>query len=307
MFFRTYSLSVGLLTLVSGLAIAAPAVAGVPLAWATLRSSTNQVNLVSVAQGARPALLAECFGPGETLSTAALANAEVLFNDGSLARLGEQAELRFWPETRKLYLDQGTAALFVPPGQGRTTIQTPNATVGLNSSGVVVRHAPSRGLTLVMALANSATGPVLITTGETGQEFALHAGQMALINGVTPQILEFDLLEFYQTSDLMADLDLANPDYQPVANEPLAALRPDLLAALAQQPPFSQNDGILDPNLISDVVPAPDLQSIEPSPELLPTPTEELRRDNDAPPGVVTPLPTNTSNSTAPVEPTGGS
>jgi hypothetical protein len=307
MFFRTYGLSVGLLTMVSGIVISAPAAAGVPLAWATLRSSTNQVNLVSAAQGERPAALADCFVPGETLSTAALANAEVLFNDGSLARLGEQAELRFWPESRNLHLDQGTAALFVPPGQGRTNIQTPNATVGLNSSGVVVRHAPSRDLTLVMALANSVTGPVLITTGATGQEFALYAGQMALINGVTLQILEFDLLEFYQTSDLIADLDLANPDYQPMANEPLAALRPDLLGALAQQAPFSQNDGILDPNLISDVVQAADLQSAEPSPGVLPTPTEELRRDNDAPPGVVTPLPTNISTPTEPVEPIGGS
>ncbi|MBE9140857.1 FecR domain-containing protein [Nodosilinea sp. LEGE 07088] len=287
--------------MVSGIAIAAPAVAGVPLAPATVRTSTNQVNLVST-QGARPAALAECFGPGDTLSTAALANAEVLFNDGSLARLGEQANLRFWPQTRKLHLSQGTAVLFVPPGQGRTTIQTPNATVGLNSSGVVVRHVPSRNLTLVMALANSTTGPVSITTGAPGQEFALYAGQMTLINGVTSQIVEFDLLEFYQTSNLIANLDLANPDYQPAADEPLAALRPDLLAALAQQLPFSTNDGILDPNLINDVMTEVDLQSAEPNLGVLPTPIEELRRDNDAPPGVVTPLPTNPSTPTEPVE-----
>ena len=204
---------------------------------------------------------------------------------------------------RQLSLAQGTAAVFVPPDQGRTTIQTPNATVGLNSSGVVVRYVPSRGLTLVMALANSATGPISVTTAESGQEFALYAGQMAFVNVANLQIVEFDLLEFYHTSDLVAGLHLSEFDYQPSDNEPLAALRPDLLQAIAQQPPFDSQDFILDPALISDFGSGASLQSGEVEQVVLPSPTEELRRYNEAPPGVVNPLPVNPAEAADPAEP----
>ncbi|WOD40445.1 FecR family protein [Nodosilinea sp. E11] len=292
MFFRTHGFSAVLLAVLSGIAIATPADAGVPLTRANVRASTNQVNLVNVAGALRPALVADCFCPGDTLSTRAQSRAEILFNDGSLLRVGEQANLRFWPNARQLLLNQGTAALFVPPGQGRTTVQTPNATVGLNSSGVVVRYVPSRQLTLVMALANSETGPVSITTAATGQEFTLYAGQMAFVNPSNLQVVEFDLLEFYQTSDLMAGLQLANPNYRPAVNEPLAALRDDLLQALNQQPAFGGEEAILDPSLISDLAPETNFQGNDGSPAGLSTPPEELRRYNDAPPGVVTPLPT---------------
>ncbi len=291
MVFRTDNFLAILLAMVSSVAIASPALAEVPWAWAKLRSSTNQVSLLSAGGAVRSAAVADCFCPGETLTTSTMAKAEVLFNDGSLTRIGEQASLRFWPDTRNLYLSQGTAAVFVPPGQGRTTVQTANATVGLNSTAVVVRYVPSRQLTLVMALATAPTGPILVTGNNTGQEFALYGGQMAFVNGAKLQIVEFDLLEFYQTSDLMAGLELGDPTYRPPADEPLAALRPTLLEALAQQAPFEQEDSILDPALISDIAPVAAPQSLEASPLDSLSPVEELRRYNDAPPGVVNPLP----------------
>ncbi|MBE9157823.1 FecR domain-containing protein [Nodosilinea sp. LEGE 06152] len=291
MVFRTDNFLAMLLATVGSVAIASPALAEVPWTWAKLSSSTNQVSLLSAGGVARPAAVADCFCPGETLSTSTMARAEALFNDGSLTRLGEQASLRFWPDTRNLYLSRGTAAVFVPPGQGRTTVQTANATVGLNSTAVVVRYVPSRQLTLVMALATAPTGPVLVTDTSTGQEFALYGGQMAFVNGANLQIVEFDLLEFYQTSDLMADLKLGDPTYRPPAGEPLSALRPNLMEALAQQAPFVQEGSILDPALISDIAPVSSPQGVEDGPLNSLSPVEELRRYNDAPPGVVNPLP----------------
>ncbi|MGG6240835.1 FecR domain-containing protein [Nodosilinea sp. AN01ver1] len=291
MVFRTNNVLAMLLTMVGSVAIASPALAEVPWAWAKLRSSTNQVSLLSAGGVARPAAVADCFCPGETLTTGTMAKAEVLFNDGSLTRIGEQANLRFWPNTRSLYLSQGTAAVFVPPGQGRTIVQTANATVGLNSTAVVVRYVPSRQLTLIMALATASTGPVLVTGTTTGQEFALYGGQMAFVNEANLQIVEFDLLEFYQTSDLMAGLRLGDPNYRPSADEPLTALRPNLLEALAEQAPFEQEGSILDPALISDVAPVAAPQSVEASLLDQLSPVEALRRYNDAPPGVVNPLP----------------
>jgi acrosin len=274
-------------------AIAAPTAAEVPLTRAQLQESTNQVTLVTPTGSARPATAAACLCPGDRLSTSDGSQAEVLFNDGSLVRVGEQASLQFLPLSRRLTLHHGTVAVFVPPGQGRTVLQTPNATVGLNSSGVVVRYVPSRGLTLVMALANSATGPISVTLGYSGQEIALAAGRMALVAGGSVQVVEFDLREFYQTSSLMAGLNLADPSYLAPADEPLAALRPELWQALRQQPPFGGQDAVLDPALITEVngafgAAAPEAQ---PLPEA--TPTEDLRQDSDTPAGVVTPLPDN--------------
>ena len=290
-----------LLAMIGSVAIAPPAAAGVSFAWARVRTSQHQVDLVSATGASRPASATDCFCPGETLSTSASAKAEVLFSDGSLARVGEQAQLQFWPHTRDLRLSQGTVALFVSPSQGRTTLQTPNAKVGLNSSGIVVRHMPSRQLTLVMALANSPTGPVTITVTATGQEFVLNAGQMAFISANNLQVVEFDLLEFYQTSDLLAGLQLANPNYRPAVNEPLAALRPSLLQALSQQAPFSSSDTILDPSLITDFVADTNAQSVESlaGPSLV----EEFRRYNETPPGVVVPLPGDVAEPVLPAEP----
>ncbi|WP_052049512.1 FecR domain-containing protein [Leptolyngbya sp. KIOST-1] len=302
MVFCTKPFRAMLLAVVSGAAIASPAMAEVPWAWAKLRTSTNQVNLLTASGSSRPAAIDDCFCPGETLNTSQRSKAEVLFNDGSLTRIGERASVRFWPNTRRLLLNQGTAAVFVPPNQGRTTVQTPNATVGLNSTAVVVRYVPSRQLTLVMALATSPTGPVLVTTGETGQELALQGGQIAFIGGGSWQIVEFDLLEFYQTSDLMAGLRLDDPNYRPPTNEPLAALRPSLLQALNQQAPFDAGNSILDPALITDLTPGAGFQEAENLLVTPPTPVDELRRFNDTPPGVVTPLPEMPPTASPPAE-----
>jgi hypothetical protein len=283
----------------------------VPFTWAKVRGGTNQVTLVSASGAVRPATIAACLCPGESINTSNRARAEVVFNDGSLARVGEQTSLNFWPNTRRLRLTEGTAAVFVPPNQGRTTFETPNAKVGLNSTGVVVRYVPTRGLTLVMALANSPAGPVSITAGKIEQETALYAGQMAFVSGGTLQIVEFDLQEFYQTSDLMAGLQIDNPTYSPAADEPLAALRPDLLTAISQQANFEGDGAILDPTLISDFATEPDLQTPAGDVGSPLYPTEELRRYNETPAGVVSPLPEDTlppaveapSSEAPPVEP----
>lgn len=237
----------------SGLTIAAPAAAEVPLIWASIRDSYNQVALVSARGQVRSVASPASFNPEDTLTTGVRARAEVLFNEGSLLRIGEQTRLTFWPDHRLLRLSQGTAVIFVPPGQGRTVVETPTTRVGLNSNGVVVRYLPSRELTLVMALADPSSGPISISTAVPGQDLALYAGQMALIGISDIQIVEFDLQEFYQTSPLMADLQIGNGAYRPAPNDPLAALRPDLRAALDRQTPFTGEEEILNPALIGNL------------------------------------------------------
>jgi hypothetical protein len=287
------SLSALALSLISGVSVVAPATAEVPFTWAEVNSVVNQVDLISATGSTQSVQPLDCLCPGTTLSTNGLSQAELRFNDGSLARVGEQAQLQFWPETRNLRLTQGTTLLFPFPNQGRTSIETPNALAGLQNNVVVVRYVPTRDLTLVMALANSDTGPVSVTVKATGQEGVLYAGHMALISDVGLQVIEFDLLEFYRTSRLVLGLNIGSAPPGESANDPIALLRPNLLRAITQQQPFA-NTTILDPALINRPNDTPPL--FDPSQEALwPSNTADqtgtAQRSNTLPPGVVMPLP----------------
>ncbi len=292
----TFRSLVSMAVALAGLVTAVPsAQAEVPFTRARVNFSTNQVHLASVAGNVRPAVAAECLCPGDRITTNVAAKAELLFNDGSLVRMGEQSSLHFWPQTRQLRLSQGTTALFVPPDQGRTTIHTANAIVGLQNAAVVVRYVPERNLTLVMALTSASAGPISLSTNDHSQDIALWGGQMALVNGTDIEVAEFDLQGFYQTSRLVLGLNI--PDSQPLTgqpHDPIETLRPHLLRALAQQSPFDGPSAIIDPDLIGR--PTRSLEAAAPEPVGLetgaPLPSEEnwLPATTATPPGVVTPL-----------------
>jgi hypothetical protein len=287
-------LSATALFLVSGSWVMAPAAAEVAFKWAEIRSVSNQVELISATGHRQPVVVTDCLCPGYTLSTQGMAQAELQFNDGSLARVGEQAQLQFWPTTRTLRLTQGTTLLFVPPEQGRTSIETPNALTGLQDTAVVVRYVPDRNLTLVMSLSTPSTGPVSVMGNAYGQEASIYAGQMALVSDTGLQVIDFDLLEFYRTSRLVRGLNLSNPTHGSLEDDPIALLRPNLLSAIAQQQPFPQTTSILDPVLINNPIPSSTLFQF--NPEILESinntnPIGEAQRPAALPPGVVMPLP----------------
>jgi hypothetical protein len=279
--------------LLGNLGIDFPARANVPFSWAHINSMENRVDLISATGITRSANPQDCILAGDTLNTNTSSQAELLFNDGSLARIGSDAVFRFWPETRHLELAKGTALLFVPPEQGRTSIRTPNAVVGLQNNAVVVRYVPIQNLTLVMGLANPETGPLALSIHASDQDYTLAAGQMAFINDVGIQVVEFDLHEFYQTSNLVVGLHLNEPDYENPVNDPIAPLRSDLLQALAQQQPFSGSSPILDPEVISNTDPSQTLFGDDATlllPSAAPHESGDLGRYEEAPPGVVAPM-----------------
>ncbi len=280
------------LSLANGWSAVAPALAEVPFSWAEIGAAANQVELISATGHRQSASPLDCLCPGHTLSTQGLSQAELRFNDGSLARVGERAQLQFLPATRRIRLNQGTALFFVPPEQGRTLIETPNAIAGLQNTGVVVRYVPDRNLTLVMALSNPATGPVAVTTNPLGQEGLIYAGQMALVSDAGLQIVEFDLLEFYRTSRLVQGLDIPGSPHLERPGDPIAQLRPNLVSAIAEQQPFSGPSAILDPGLINPARANPTLSGPNPglpSPANPVQPGEDLQNPSKLPPGVVMP------------------
>jgi hypothetical protein len=180
------------------------------------------------------------------------------FNDGSLARVGERATFRFIPNTRNFRLSNGTMLLLIPPGRGRTTIQTPTAVTGIQGSAVVVRHVDSRDLTIIMALTNNPAGPMTVTLADCDpganctSEYHLEAGNMAVIQGGEIEVLEFDLHQFYETSPLINDLDLDNPESEVNLDEGLSQVREEMEQALTAAEPMDEAQStVLNPSMIS--------------------------------------------------------
>ncbi len=201
-------------------AIAAP----IPLTQATLRKVINQVELLLYQKTARTAQVNDHLGSGDALKTARSSRAELKFNDGTLAKVGELATFRFTPNTRRFDLQNGTYLFLVPPGKGNTEFYTPNARAGVSGSALFLRYNAETDTTTMGALTNNPLGPMDITVAGVKQD--LYAGQMAIIvKNRIERVETFDLRTFYNTSPLFKDVDLSDPDVQPVRQEISEALQ----------------------------------------------------------------------------------
>lgn len=228
-------------------AIATTAVrANVPLTRANVESLHRQVEILPRGRAARPARLSDRLGVGDALRTSTGARAELRFNDGSLARIGERATFRFVPNTRNFRLSNGTVLFLVPPGRGSTTIRTPSAVTGIQGTALIVRHIPfattdtavsmidslnkeqasfrdesssgtvdgswseeQPGRTIVMVLTDSHVQ----VTATNGATTTLGAGQMAVIEPDSISVVGFDLPLLYNTSPLLEGLQLGDSDF----------------------------------------------------------------------------------------------
>ncbi|MEO0869154.1 MAG: FecR family protein, partial [Cyanobacteria bacterium J06642_11] len=152
------------------------------LTWARVELIRNQVQLVTGGRSRR-AQVSDVLGVNDALSTARRARAELRFNDGSLARIGESAVFRFTPDTRNFRLSNGTVLLLIPPGQGRTTIQTPNAVTGIRGSALFVRFIPETNTTIIGALTTNPGGPMMAFNEDGTAQQSLNAGEMAVVRG----------------------------------------------------------------------------------------------------------------------------
>lgn len=264
--------------------------AEVALTRADIAATVNRVELLPRGQAPRPAQLTDHLGQGDSLRTAGSSQAELRFNDGSLARIGEYATFSFVPNTRSFHLSQGTFLLLIPSGLGRSTIQTPNVVAGVQGTALIARHIDSRDLSLIMALTNHPAGPVAITLPDGSQEASLYAGQMALVQDNRVQIVEFDLEAFYQTSTLVQGLHLDNI-YEADDNDPIATVRRETTAALHEQPEFASSGSFLNPNLIQIDALNPDTELEEAAVPPAPSEANPLsgRVSSEIPPQVVNP------------------
>lgn len=239
------------------------------LSTATVERLSNRVHLIPSGRNARLARVSDILNIGDALRTSSSARAQLRFNDGSLARVGEQATFRFTPNTRNFQLSNGTVLLLIPPGRGRTTIQTPNAVTGIQGSALFVRvrcmaelsaegHC-SEPITFVGALTNNPAGAMLAINESGSQQQPIYAGEMVVIEGddIT-QLLEFDLKTFYETSGLVEGLGLDNPTPPENLSEDLQGVWQEIQDALELQGDFDSNSSseeiVENPAFIAPVV-----------------------------------------------------
>ncbi|BAY63066.1 hypothetical protein NIES22_31440 [Calothrix brevissima NIES-22] len=221
-----------------------PVHAATPLTRAEIRDLRNLVQLIPKnSPKRRPARKLDPMTPGDGLSTGRASLADLRFNDGSLARVGEQAIFQFLPKTRNFRLSNGTVLLLIPPGKGQTRIQTPNAAAAIRGSALFVRYDEATDTTIVGALTNSG----IEVSNKHSQGRVLEAGQlMVIVKDKIQGLYDFDLRNFYETSDLVRGLDLTRQNLAPTPDPAIASVQAETSAAVATQTPIAKGDGVLE-------------------------------------------------------------
>lgn len=224
-----------------------PAQADTALTRAEVKSIRNLVQLMPQNRAARLAKVADDIVPGDALSTGREALAELRFNDGSLARIGEQALFRFSAQTRNLKLSNGTVLLLIPPGQGTTEVWTPNAAAAIRGSALFIRYIPDSKTTVFGALTNS---NIEVFNQKASQRQMLKAGQLAVVvKGKITGLYNFDLKTFYETSDLVSGLNL-NKKSVAAIDPAIAQVQAETTAAVATQLPMVGKEIIVNPSFV---------------------------------------------------------
>ncbi|BCL36381.1 FecR family protein [Nostoc sp. MS1] len=255
--------------------IASPQVdANTPLTRAEIQSLRNFVQLIlRNSQNKRPAKPADAIIPGDGLATGRASLADLRFNDGSLARIGEQAVFQFMPRTRNFRLSNGTVLLLIPPGRGQTRIQTPSATAAIRGSALFVRYDQKTDTTIVGALTNSG---IAVSNKNASQTQSLQAGQLlVIVKGQFQGLYDFDLRNFYETSELTEGLDLTRQNPSATVDPAIASVQAEIIAALATQSPVTGQGVVENPAFLKLTTTSPTVTNEE-SEQVNSTPDDSL-------------------------------
>ena len=206
-----------------------------PLTKAQVQDLRNIVQLMPKNQPSRQAHKHDGMIPGDGLATGRASLADLRFNDGSLARVGQEAIFRFLPKTRNFSLLSGTMLLLIPPGNGRTHVNTPSAAAAIRGSALFVHYDEKTDTTVVGALTNSG---IQVFNKDASQSQMLAAGQlMVIVKGQFQGLYNFDLRNFYNTSDLVKGLHL-NQSEITHRDPAIAKVQAETVAALKVQSPI---------------------------------------------------------------------
>ena len=225
----------------------------------------NIVELLRRNQSPRQARVQDTLAPRDAMQTGGRSLAELIFNEGSLARIGSNSVFRFVPGTRRyqlpgggtraetvLQLQQGVAMVTSPaggesaPGFGggddgnnvillSQTSYTPDAVLQMTPYGVALIIVKLEGTTFI-----SLTDGLVATDLLGNNKVSLQGGQLVTVkDGVFGPVESFDLRQLYRTSPLTSGL---GPDGEALllqepedVQETLRAARQNTLDAIAAQ------------------------------------------------------------------------
>ncbi len=213
------------------------------LTRAVVQNLRKDVQLRPSHQPVRKARVNDVLLPWDALATARQSLAELRFNDGSLARIGERAIFQFVPNTRTFDLRNGTALFLIPRGQGRTRVVTPNAAAGIRGSALFARYNQAEKASFFGALTKS---EIEITNQDGTQRRVLEPGEMAIV--IQDRIVDvqtFDLKTFYETSRLVAGLELTQSKGTGNSDPALDLVREETADALKKQAPVDSKSVVV--------------------------------------------------------------
>ncbi len=211
----------------------------------------NNVQLLLNNRSPRSARVSDVMVPQDALRTASRSKAELLFNEGSLARIGSNAIFRFIPGMRGFQLRNGTALIMSPPTTASTRIETLEGQAVAEIPASSPPGAPaSNVLSLAMVIQvdgvtqktdfYNLTGTPIKITDAKGNFLFINGGQtVSVLKGTIGDIKTFDLRTFYKTSGLALGL---GPGQEPIVlqeappvQQTLKAVRTATLATLDLQ------------------------------------------------------------------------
>lgn len=222
----------------------------------------NSVQLLLNNRSPRSARVSDVMMPQDTLRTASRSKAELLFNEGSLARIGSNAIFRFIPGMRGFQLRNGTALIMSPPTTASTRIETLEGQAVaeiLANSPQVSPVSDVTSLALVIQVCDvtqktdfyNLTGTPIKITDAKGSFIFIQGGQtVSVLKGTLGEVKTFGLRTFYQTSGLAVGLGPGQESIvlqeAPPVQQTLKAVRTATLATLDLQ--TKAIEGLCTPN-----------------------------------------------------------
>ncbi len=222
------SLLVG--SLCSAMWMSATSAASDMLTRAEVYRLVNQAQLLPNNRPARPARQSDVMVPQDAIKTASRSRAELLFNEGSLARIGSNAVFRFIPGLRGFQLKNGIALIMNLPSTTATKIETLEgqaiAEIPPTISGATSPPLGAGGGADFDSYYQNSTAMMIVVDGKTnkvdfynltsspikvmdvkGNVLFIKAGEtVSVLNGTLGQVNIFDLRSLYNTSGLAAGL-----------------------------------------------------------------------------------------------------
>jgi hypothetical protein len=140
--------------------------------------------------------------------------AELKFNDGTVARLGQFTVFSFKEGTRDIDLKQGSTLLNVPKGLGRTNIKAAAVTAAITGTTVLVQTFGNFGAIYVYEGSVEYPGPPVTVLGP---------GDVLIVEDGKFRVEKFDIAQGVQTAGLFTKFT-ASPNNGPFTLEQILSL-----------------------------------------------------------------------------------